>query len=155
MGFKVFLSHATGDIDLAREISKKAASVGAEVFIAEEDKRPGTPILQKVEENLRTSHALVVLLTRKGHASAYVQNEIGWARGAGKPIIALKHKSVDPSKLGMLDGLEYIPFDKNLAEATTELVAHLCRLIKTENDRAALFGIFMIFLLVLVGRSGD
>lgn len=111
MSYKVFLSHSAKDADLVNSITKEAEKLGLEVYVAAQDKRPGTPIVDKIQRNITNSQAIVVLLTPNGLGSHYVQQEIGFARREGKPIIPIKHPEVKAGDLAMLQGIEYIPLD--------------------------------------------
>ena len=55
--------------------------------------------------------AMVVLLTEAGAVAPFVQQEIGVARGAGKLIVPIVQKGIDPNMLATLVGVERIEVD--------------------------------------------
>jgi len=54
---------------------------------------------------------MVVLLTEAGAVAPFVQQEIGVARGAGKLIVPIVQKGIDPNMLATLVGVERIEVD--------------------------------------------
>src|SRR6266478_6092878 len=129
MGYKVFLSHSAPDLAWANWIAKQASQVaGITIYLYEHDPQPGVLIAAKVQQQIRDSDALVVLLTRLGHTSPYVQQEIGFAEAAHLLIIPIVWPGVETRSLAMLQGREYIPFDpKNPAASLPALVTTLQR----------------------------
>lgn len=155
MSYKVFLSHSAKDADLVNSITKEAEKLGLEVYVAAQDKRPGTPIVDKIQRNITNSQAIVVLLTPNGLGSHYVQQEIGFARREGKPIIPIKHPEVKAGDLAMLQGIEYIPLDpQNPKKALSDLTNYLSKL-KTDQDRRAIFALVVTLLIAFIARNKD
>lgn len=113
MSYKIFLSHSASDGAWAKWIAVQAQGVGITVYLYEHDPQPGVSIAAKVQQQITGSDALVVLLTRSGHASPYVQQEIGYAEAAHLLIIPLVWPGVEERSLAMLQGREYILFDPN------------------------------------------
>lgn len=67
-----------------------------------------------------------MLLTSLGSESEFVHQEIGMAKAYQKIIIPIVEKVIDTTKLGFLDGIEWIEFDRNEpAELTTKLTQSL------------------------------
>jgi hypothetical protein len=54
---------------------------------------------------------MIVLLTTNAIGSTYVQQEIGVGRGKGKLVVLLVDTSVEKPDLGLMQGMEYVPFD--------------------------------------------
>ena len=111
MAYRVFISHSSRDRDWVESIRGVASAAGVDTYLYEHDLQPGRVLADKLEEAIRDSDALLVLLTRHGIASQTVQQEVGYARGRGKLIIPLVEEGVSPAALGLLAGVEYIPFD--------------------------------------------
>ena len=63
---------------------------------------------------IAASNAVVVLLTANAATSPIVREEVGFALGLNKYVIPLVAPELasNPTALGMLDGLEHIPFDR-------------------------------------------
>ena len=79
MAYKIFLSHSGKDGAWIKYIAQRAAAIGVEAYLYEHDPQPGRSIAEKVKQAIAKTDALVVLLTRDGQASTYVQQEIGFA----------------------------------------------------------------------------
>lgn len=154
MGYTVFLSHSSADSKWIHWIKDNAQSVGITVYLYEHDAQPGRLIADKVRAAIQQSDALVVLLTTSGQSSTYVQQEIGAAKMANKPIIPLVQPGTKPD-LAMLEGVEYIPFDFHRPqEALKTLLPYLQKLKQTkENQQAVLLGLGSLILLGLFGKK--
>jgi predicted ribosome quality control (RQC) complex YloA/Tae2 family protein len=75
------------------------------------------------------------LLTKNGAASQNVHQEVGIAMGLDKPVIPLVEEGVGVEALAMLNGIEYVPFDRNApSEALTALTAVLHRLVQHKYE---------------------
>lgn len=123
---RVFVSHATADQALVSWVSAQLEALGMQPYLAERDRQPGVPIADKVNEEIRTCDALLAVLTANGDCSRYVQHEIGAARMAAKPVVAVVDDKLASASLGMLDGVEHIAFDPgDLAALSAPLSAGL------------------------------
>ena len=111
MAYKVFLSHSSVDARWVKWIAGKAQDVGIEVYLYEHDPQPGRVVADKIQTEIASCEALVVLLTRKSQFSSYVHQEIGAAKGLNRPVIPLVQPGVSEKSLAMLQGAEYISFD--------------------------------------------
>ena len=77
---------------------------------------------------------MAVLLTPNSQDSPYVHQEVGYAQKAGKVVIPLMQEGVSRRALGMLEGVECLPFNPHHLEVTAApLLAHL-RKAKLEKD---------------------
>ena len=130
---EVFLSHATADREPVHFMRRQIEALGIDAYLAEHDSRPGTSIAAKVDEALRHSHAVVVLITTTSINSAYVQQEVGLARAYGKPIIPIVEKDVDTTNLGMLGEVQWLKLDlTEPAEALADLTSSLRPLVLSQ-----------------------
>jgi hypothetical protein len=68
----------------------------------------------KVRRLIKEADSFVVLLTKRGSQSRWVQQEIGAAQSYLKRVFVLKARSV--GTLGMLEGTEYLPFSVSSPE---------------------------------------
>src|SRR5450631_3067324 len=116
-------SHASADRSLGEAIKTRVAHLGVETWLAEHDHQAGRRLEDKVHAALRRSTLLVVLLTRAGFDSHYVQQEIGAARHAGTLVIPMVDLTVDTDNdMAMLEGVEWISFDPDApADAISQL----------------------------------
>ena len=104
--YKAFYSHSAMEED--REVVKFFEAMlklfGVSVYKVEDDCRP-IPALKKIEEGIKRSDFVFVVLTRRykyeaygqygWKSSEYIQNEIGMAYAYHKPIVAVAEEGVD------------------------------------------------------------
>ncbi len=108
---KVFISFSHKDHSLVHEFSSQLLSSGIKPVIAQEKSTPGKQLSAKVKKMIHETDCFVVLLTKDGTESEWVQQEIGVAQALNKEIIPLIVKGVELP--GMLDsGIEYYRFTK-------------------------------------------
>jgi hypothetical protein len=108
----IFLSHYSGarDVPLVTALLSALPQYGIEPFVAERHRQPGRLVTDKIREALDTSEIVVVLFTKDGHASAAVNQEVGYATKAGKFVIPLVEKGVTPTLFAFgMDAIEYDP----------------------------------------------
>jgi hypothetical protein len=73
--YQVFLSHSAADADLGRLIQAEVERTGrATVYLAEQCVQPGQQLAAKIQQAIRTSDAVVVLITRRSRISSLVQH---------------------------------------------------------------------------------
>ena len=126
---QVFLSHSSADRPVVDWVAAQIEAMGIDAYRADHDVRPGAVLADKVRDAIARSDALLALLTPHGDSSRYVHQEIGAARQAGKPVLVLFDRRLDPTSLAMLDGIEHIPFDHNdVATSSADLISALRRL---------------------------
>jgi hypothetical protein len=136
----LFLSHASSDRTLGEAIKEHVARLGVETYLAEHDNKAGASLSDKVNAALRRSQLVVVLLTRAGFDSTYVQQEIGAARHARKLVIPMLDESVEGhrERLAMLSGLEWIPLDPNApADAVAALASRVAEIAAEQEAQDA------------------
>jgi len=131
--FTVFVSHSFDDADwLDDYLAGVVSNLGADYIMAEHDFALSTEgsISKKVARMIDTSDAILVLLSKKGNASKFVQQEIGYAHKAGKPIIALIQKiGKKVEKPGFLFDKDVIAYKgsadlKNLREDLKKIIEY-------------------------------
>jgi hypothetical protein len=78
---KVFISHSYKDKTLARKVADVLEDMGFDVWDAEREILPGDNLPEKLNQALKESQAMVVLLTPDSLKSKWVQYEISYALG--------------------------------------------------------------------------
>lgn len=73
---KVFVSHATDDLVIAREIKSELQYLGVEVWMAADQIQGGANFAEEVTNAITTSDAVLVLLSNKSIASPHVKREV-------------------------------------------------------------------------------
>lgn len=111
---QLFISHSGKDREWVELVRKRIETSGFQAYLAEYDVSGiGSDLSPKIQEAIKASAAVVVVLTGNAAGSAIVREEIGFALGQDKLVVPLVTPEVAqrPADLGMLNGREYIPFD--------------------------------------------
>lgn len=155
MAYKVFVSHSARDQGLVVSLANLLWKFGVEPVVAQWYLTPGDPLDSKVMRQIGEADCLVVLLTRHGIRSNWVQQEIGLALKEGKPIIPLVEVGIEARELAILQGREYIsydPFQPQHALLAASSYVQSLHLKKAEQEKALLVtGGILAFLLLLSG----
>jgi len=136
MGLSVFFSHSGRDRSFGQQFAAQAQASGIGTYLFQNDARPGAPLSGKIQQAIRQSDMLVVLLTQVGDQSRYVHQEIGFGLGAGKLVIPLLEDGIDEDALGMLSGLEYLPFNIHDPERATGILASYLTHLQQQREDA-------------------
>ena len=155
----IFFSHSMRDRDWCDWLAREARKLGVEAYLAEHDRQPGRQLAAKVEEAIRRSDAVVVLLTESTAASSYVHQEVGYSLAHEKLVIPLVQVGIARSQLAMLDGVEYIEFDfrdpRPGHEGFMAALERVARQQKKQQDLQTLMAVGVcVALLVLLLRDG-
>jgi hypothetical protein len=103
MDYKVFISHASTDTWVARQIARHIERLGASTFLAEADVEYGDDFEERILEAVRGSHELLVLLTPWALQRPYIWLEIGAMWGLGRRVIGVLH-GLSPGELVTQEG---------------------------------------------------
>ena len=76
---KIFISHATKDASVARQLAERLVAAGHIVWIPENEIFPGDNWAKKLGQALEDADAIIVLVTPEGAASESVTREIQYA----------------------------------------------------------------------------
>lgn len=90
-------------------------------YVAAHDQDYGRSLYDKLSEAIDSSDAMIVILTHNGSLSASVNQEIGYAKSAGKRIIPLIESGVTVPIL--LQGTEYVTFSSDKLEEACKKVS--------------------------------
>lgn len=137
----IFLSHHSGarDVPLVTALMTALPQYGISPFVAEHHRQPGRMVTDKIKEALDTSEIVVVLFTRDGHNSGAVHQEVGYATRAGKFVIPLVEKGVQPTLFAFgMDAIEYDPADPVPALTQCVQVLNAIHAKKQEELRRAM-----------------
>ena len=129
-----FVSHSTRDKVIVDKIRETLNDNDVQAYVAEDSPEPGRLLADKIRANILGCDLFIVILTKNGKRSKFVQQEIGIAVGANKPVIPLVENGMNTD---ILQGREYIPIDPNKPDkAIQSATTFICRIRK---DRAELF----------------
>jgi len=135
---QIFISHSSKDHEWVELLAKRIEAAGAHAYLAQLDHGGvGHNLNQKLRDAIDVSDVFVVLLTNNAAATPLVREEIGYAIGKNKRVIPLVTPEVarNPAALGMLNGVEHIPFDRDdVHSGLLELTDVLYQIAQEERD---------------------
>lgn len=148
LAFRLFISHSFKDVAIIAKLQSALKLLKIEIYIAEADPRYGESLPSKIEKAIDSSDAILAVLTRQSEGSASVNQEIGYAKKAGKDIIPLVE---DGARVGiLLQGLEALRFSMDrLMDSIDRIVDNVESRIKEKNEKD-LLGSLMILALILL-----
>lgn len=158
MAYQVFLSHSSKDHEVVAAIHDQLVASGINVWTYEQHPEPGRRLSEKILEAIRQSDAAVVLLTEASSVSQYVQQEIGAALDARKPVLPIATFDVPPERLGMLAGVEYVridPADTSAGMAVLSASLGQRRDLKQQQQQQLAIALMLVGLLLLVALSAQ
>jgi hypothetical protein len=85
---RIFISHASGDAWVARQIAQHIRARGADTFLDCEQIEHGDDFEEKILEAAQQCNELLVLFTPTARERKYVWMEIGMFLGAKKRVVA-------------------------------------------------------------------
>ncbi len=95
----VFISHTSKHKSVASEISTEFAEMGIKGFVAHEDIEPTKDWATEIERNLYSCSALLALLTDDFRSSAFCDQEVGYALGRSRVVVAVMQDGSPPHGL--------------------------------------------------------
>ncbi len=108
---KVFISYSVNDIAIVRKIAEEIRP-HAEPYYWDQNKSPGEEAWKTIFSWIDSSDCVIAVITDKVIARGEAVNqEIGYAKKAGKLVIPLVASGVDSGRLGFLAGVTWISFD--------------------------------------------
>ena len=141
------------DLPLLRGVCEHLSHYGITYYLAERDWRFGEPLPARIENAIKRSNCLLAFLTKDGQAAALVNQEIGAALVAKKPVIPITEKGADLT--GFRPGLEYVELDRNAPQdCATRLSARLNQLDAGQDVRSAIcWAVIATAGLMFLGRG--
>jgi hypothetical protein len=117
--FRLFLSHVSKHKVAVSKLKDELELFGISAFVAHEAIKPSLEWLREIELALRSTHALLALITPDFHASVWTDQEIGWAFGRGVLVVPVR-LGVDP--YGFVGKVQGISGDLEKPKKLAELV---------------------------------
>jgi nucleoside 2-deoxyribosyltransferase len=159
----VFCSYSGKDASWIKSYRDLLTTAGHSTYLFQDDQQPGRYIAEKIQGEIDKADVVLAFITLHSTGSDYVQQEIGYALKAGKPIIPLVEDGV--TSLGMLEGREYLPFHRNedpeqmTPEGCNALLRYLYQLNVETLLKDALIGILLLAICIgvvyYVARHGS
>jgi len=119
------------------------------------DHQPGVSVADKIQRAIQKADVVVVFLTRSSENAPYVQQEVGYAIHANKPIIPLVESGTSDRALAMLQGRDYIPFDRSdspdkiTVEICASLLSHLHKIDMDNQTRERMMALLLVAVIIL------
>ena len=85
----IFVSYDREDTDFSEVVQVKLHKAGYEIFMDQEQLNAGDNWREKIDQAIRYSQALIVIMTPEATVSSYVNYECAFALGAGVTVIPL------------------------------------------------------------------
>jgi len=155
MAFKVFISHSTADLGLVYQLKYWLEVNGIETYLAEAHPQPGVGLSEKISAAIDRSNCVIAVLTSDGVRSQWVNQEIGYAKKAGKIVVPLVEQGVPHT--GFVQGVEYVPFTReDPTDAVSRIVKRLTDLkaAKEVQDKMIAGFLILLGLLALASKKG-
>ena len=84
---KIFISHASADIEIARSLKTELELIGATIWMAADQIQGGANFAKEITESISTSDAVLVLLSPDSIASPHVKREVNLTIDRQKTLI--------------------------------------------------------------------
>ena len=105
---RFFISYSRKDRQLAKRVEAALLGLGHDARL-DEALEPGLSISPEISEMIARSHVFVPILTEHSQVSAWVQQEIGYARRSGVVVLPVATRGIEPDQ--MIGGLKAIVDD--------------------------------------------
>jgi hypothetical protein len=149
MSFKIFVSYPSKDLQEVDLVGNFLCYAGTELFIAEHSVRPAEALVPKIVAAIKECDLFLLLWNSHSIESSWVQQEIGVAAGAGKPILPLVlEQSLDLP--AFLAGIKYIRVHDDPEHALSLLKATVFERVKKKQQADGLFWLGLGALVVYV-----
>jgi hypothetical protein len=137
------------DLGIVYEISKQANLNGISTNISERDSHYGEPLSEKIERSIKASDCMLIFLTKDGTQSAWVNQEIGFAKALGKLRIPIIEEGVQVK--GYDIGNEYIRFNREDPYQAMNNTIQYLKDIKLQKEQNEAIGWLILGGLALLG----
>jgi hypothetical protein len=95
--YDIFISHATSDTGIAKELLDAFEGRGFRCWLASRDSLPGEDYEQEIVSAIESSCAILLVFSQSSNESRHVHREIVLADNEGKTIFPLRIESAEPT----------------------------------------------------------
>lgn len=119
MAQSIFISHASDDAAVARQICAALEGVGLTCWIAPRDIRAGADYRNEILRGIRETDAFLLVYSRKASESEHVAREVGYADERNKTVYPVRVDStnVEGPLEYLLQGKQWVDFNANPEQA--------------------------------------
>jgi len=103
--FRLFFCHVSKHKVAVAKLKDELALRGVAAFVAHEDIEPSLEWQREIELALRSMQALAALITPDFHASAWTDQEVGWAFGRGLVVVPVRLEADPYGFAGKVQGI--------------------------------------------------
>ena len=154
MAYNVFISHSVTDLNIVYQFKHWLEVNAISVWVADTQPQMGVSLPLKISNGINQCDSVIAILTQNGERSAWVNQEIGYAKARGKLVIPVVEPGVDPK--GFVAGVEYTTFQpSDPVKAITSIVNYLIRLKTSKEEQQQLEGALLVLfgILIIAGLS--
>ena len=105
--FRIFISHSVADADKAQELKDHLEFGGFDCFVASDDIATASEWLIEIVSQLEHMDALITLVSDKGNESPACNQEVGFALGAGKPVLSVMGEVPPQGLIGSMQAIDW------------------------------------------------
>lgn len=132
MPYQVFVSYSSKDASFIQTLKEKLKDAGFDVWIDKELLMPSQNWRDEIDNAIKASFALIVVLTHNGFESKYVTYEWAYALGLGKPIIPILLEATDVHE--RLEIIQYIDYSDHFSIDWNKLIQTLQKILLQQED---------------------
>jgi len=149
MTYNIFISYSTKDLQTAKWLEQSLLQIkGAKVFLAHSNFIAGS-LSDALINKIKQCNLFIVLYSKEAHASSYVQQEIGVAKGNNKIIIPVViEPDVKPG--AMLEGINYVKLydpEPDQLQRLFDYVIQNSQESVTDNQTKLALGLLFLYLI--------
>lgn len=147
MAFSVFISYSTHDLANATALQSWVATVGAQPFLAQYSVAPGNPLSADIIAAIKNCDLFLLLWSAHARGSEWVPQEIGIAKGAGRPILpVVLHPGLELP--GFVRDLKYLEVYTDPTSAIQWLCQDVSARVRQKDTDRLVFGVIGAVLLL-------
>jgi HEAT repeat protein len=121
----VFVSYSHLDNDFAQLLRTHLEQEGIKTWLALENLKAGEEWREGIDEAIRASYAMIVVISPNSDISKYVTYEWAFAYGIGLQIVPILHKAVEEKIHPRLENLQYEDFTHTSNRPWSRLIKRL------------------------------
>lgn len=117
--FRVFLSYAHDDRDLAEDVAEHLSRLGM-INLWDKSIIPGNPFTDEIKKRIAISHLFIPLITQVSNSKPWVHQETGYAMGIGIPIIPVVIGAMPGQMIEQLQAITLVPDPAEVSEGRSK-----------------------------------
>ncbi len=119
---RVFISHATSQVEEATKLRSALRKLGCDPFVAHRDIEAGTQWIAEIRSALSSCDALVALVSKEFKTSDWCEQEVGWALGRDVPCVPVRINVTPYGLLGTIQACNWPKTPTPAADLASEVL---------------------------------